>query len=160
MARLPERIGPGPWLSAFGFALPGQVRSKSNYRHSKRGSWGEVQSYEQAVHLTAKAARPAGWIRPDRDVPVDARPTVVAVLVGRTGLDAANLSKSVLDACEGAVYVKDSQVRGCVELAIPARTEQGLVVAFAQLPPDARLAELSVALRHLQAHLLEDERAV
>jgi Holliday junction resolvase RusA-like endonuclease len=136
--------------SAFCFPIPDGVQSKSNFRRQRRGGdWGRLSRFEDLVATYARAARPTGWVLGDPDLPVAKRPGVVAVVWARTMLDAGNLSKSVLDALEGVVYVNDNAVRAVVELAERGRSDQSAVVALAQLPPDASplvVAEVTSAL--------------
>lgn len=158
----PGAPGTDPWTSSMWVTVPGRVRSKSNYRKRRDSSWGEVSSYEEEVHTMLRAARPRGWPTPDDSVAGDQRPVIVVVLAARTGLDAGNLSKSILDAAEGALYVTDAQVRSVTDLVVPSRTDQGLFAAFAALPLDTDIAGVLVAQTALltaSAALLTPDRA-
>ncbi len=138
---------------AFFIDLP-RVRSKSNYRHSRRSNtWSSIQSFEDETRLEAQTVCPEEWQMGDLSDPIPARPGVVACVAARTMLDAGNLSKSVLDAVQGVVYHSDASVRGVTELTRRARANQNGVAAFVLLTADAPesevlevLAELPVAL--------------
>lgn len=125
------------------FSVPGRVLSKSNFRNSKGNSWRAVSEYEQVVSATARAARPSGWPTLVQDAPV------VAILAARTGIDAGNISKSVLDACQNVLYRSDAYVRCLTDLAVPARNDLGLFAAFAVLAVDAGPVEWLTAQRDL-----------
>lgn len=131
----------GPWTAALWFTVPGRVHSKSNHRHGN-GNWADLVAYEDEVAMTSRAARPSAWPEVDD---VSPRPVVVAVLVARTGVDAGNLSKSILDACQNVLYVDDRQVTGLSDLVEPTRTGQGLLAAFAALSPDATVTDAASA---------------
>ena len=119
--------------SAFWVGVCGPVRSKSNYRNSKGSDWKEQASYSRLIAALLRANRPNSWVKPDRGLAVSDRPYTVGVLVARTTLDAGNLSKSVLDAGEGVLWVSDAEIRTVCESVERTRTNPGLVAAFAQL---------------------------
>lgn len=138
---------------AFYIVLP-RVRSKSNYRHSRRSStWSGIQSFEGEVCIEARAACPEEWQVGDLSDPIAARPGVVACVAARTMLDAGNLSKSVLDAVQGVVYHSDASVRGVTELTRRARANQNGVAAFVLLGVDAPESEVLEVLAELPAAL-------
>jgi hypothetical protein len=140
---------------AFYIELP-RVRSKSNYRHSRRSStWSSIQSFEGEVCIDAKAACPDGWQLGDLAVPIPSRPGVVACVAARTMLDAGNLSKSVLDAVQGVVYHSDASVRGVTEITRRARANQNGVAAFVLLNADAPESEVLEVLAELPAALTQ-----
>lgn len=138
---------------AFFIDLP-RVRSKSNYRHSRRSStWSSIQGFEGEVCIEAKAACPEDWQMGDLADPIAARPGVVACVAARTMLDAGNLSKSVLDAVQGVVYHSDASVRGVTELTRRARANQNGVAAFVLLDAAAPESEVLEVLAELPAAL-------
>ena len=62
------------WLSAMWVTYGGPVLSKSNYRrrHGSNAraagqSWAALKTFEHAVALTLRAARPQEWILPNPD---------------------------------------------------------------------------------------------
>lgn len=127
---------------AFWVDLPA-VRSKSNYRHQRRGeSWRSLRGFEADVLLRTRSVLPTGWELGDSAAPVSARPVVVAAVCAKTLLDAGNLSKSVLDAVQGVVYHSDASVRAVTEVALRTSKDQGGGVAFALLPHDATLTDI------------------
>jgi hypothetical protein len=69
----------------------------------------------------------------------------VALVAARTLLDVSNLSKSVLDALEGIVYVTDAQVVAETSLSERGRSDQWLSVAFARLDRPRTLLEVTAA---------------
>jgi Holliday junction resolvase RusA-like endonuclease len=144
----------GPWRMAFWAAVPGDVRSKSNYRRGGATKWGDVKTYEDRVYAHVRAARPSGWVL-DKDsaVAVKDRHAVVAVMIGRTLLDTGNLSKSTLDACEGLLFLSDAQVIACVEAVERTRAKPGLLLACAQLEPGAQAADGLTAAMALTAQV-------
>jgi Holliday junction resolvase RusA-like endonuclease len=142
---------------AFSFIIPGQLRSKSNFRRSGRsGEWSSIRRFEDEVALLARLARPAQWRVGDPDVPVAQRPAVVVVIWSRTLIDAGNLSKSLQDAVEGIVYVTDASVRAVVEVSERARSDQRTVVGFAQLPPAATSLEVTEVAGRLARAVVAD----
>lgn len=132
---------PKPWEQAFVFDVPLELRSKSNFRRHQgnagRGAWKAFKDFEANLALLARQARPLGWELGDAERPLPTRPVVVAFVFARSTLDAANLSKSVLDACEGVVFHNDASVRYCATLGVRTRSDSGGLVAFARLAPDA-----------------------
>lgn len=117
---------------AFWFATPGPVRSKSNFRRYERKgrSWGEYQMFERDCAFAVTAAVPPDWDLGDKSKALAKRPIVVSAIYATTTLDAGNVPKSVLDACEGIVYHNDASVR-CV-LVSTNRVSGGTAhVAFA-----------------------------
>jgi hypothetical protein len=142
-------------LSAFWFAIPPAV-SKSNHRQTDLSSsaWGQLIAFETSVHLAARTHRPAGWptppVQPARTkTAVADRNRVVCVLAARSLLDAGNLSKSVLDACEGSLYVTDAAVLAETSMVERGRTDQWACAAFALVPPHTSLVVGSEVLAAL-----------
>jgi len=139
----------GSWDSGFWIDVPFPLRSKSNYRRGQASAgreWKTVQAFEEAVGLLARSQLPPDWVVGNDTLPVSGRPAVLVCIVGRSMLDTANFSKSVLDACERVVFTSDASVLGVVSLGIRVKADQRAVVGFAQMasqPNLGRLAELS-----------------
>ena len=137
-----------PWASAFvvqtGFAL----KSKSNFRRYKGGAnaylWRSLTDFEKALTALLTTYLPVNWDLAAAK-PVEERPIVLALIIGRTTHDAANLSKSVLDAAQGVVVANDSTIRFVTEASIRTRKGQSGVIAFAALPPQTPLREILAA---------------
>ena len=119
------------------FELPFAVRSKSNYRQGAESDWAAQKQFTADVAGEARIARPGDWPVCDPDVRLDKRPQVVAFLWARTLIDAGNLSKSILDACESILYVNDAQCRHVGQLVERAGTNQRGICGFALLTPGA-----------------------
>lgn len=170
MTRAPERsenlllpssggqLVDGPWEQAFYAVLPGAVQSKANYRRGARtGTWNTHRGYEAAVRAAVRTARPAAWDKGDATTGVANRPKVVSTLVARALLDSGNLNKSILDACQGDLFVTDAQVISVSDTVIRAAKDQGLLAAFALLPAHATAAgvlQAQAALIAAVAHVL------
>lgn len=139
----------GPWLSAFMVVIPLPLQSKSNFRRFKTGSSRSLTgSFENSVGLLVKAARPEQWLIGDRNSPLSARPLVASYIRGRSNTDVANYSKSVLDACQGVLYVSDASVQSCMATGIRG-VSSSFMLAFAQVPAGSSPALLEEALRDL-----------
>jgi Holliday junction resolvase RusA-like endonuclease len=144
----------GPWLCGFVFEAGMEMRSKSNFRRHQRSSkmspWERSKEFEEYLGWLARSVRPSEWAVGDRTVELAGRPVVVAAIAARSRVDVANFSKSVLDACEGVLYVTDASVLGVAsvgERGDGARTFLG----FAQLAPGASPGEIADALAALTA---------
>ena len=136
----------GPWLSAFAVTVPLPLQSKSNFRRFKSGaSTSLTSSFENSVGLLVKAARPDGWLVGDRDMPVADRPLVVSYIRGKSNIDVANYSKSVLDACQGVLYVSDASVQSCMATGIRGGSSS-FMLSFAQVSPGSTPDALEEAL--------------
>lgn len=150
----------GPWEQAFWVEVPFAVRSKSNSRRGAYDSkaaqdWREHKTFVGELADTVAAAVPAGWVTGDPDEALGDRPVVVALVAARTLLDAGNLSKSVLDALEGLVYVNDASALHCTLVAVRSGSGQRGLVAFARLAPAAALADQVAAAAALGEHFLD-----
>jgi hypothetical protein len=136
-------LSQGPWRQAFAVQTDFALRSKSNFRRYARGrraarAWAEFSDFEKRMATLIGSHLPSGWDL-GRGLALPQRPVVVVAVIGRTTLDAANLSKSVLDACEGVVVVNDASVRFVAEASLRTRSRQSGVVAFALLEPGSSL---------------------
>lgn len=141
--------------SALWVSVAGPVKSKSNYRNSGSGAWADQAAYTRVLQAMFRAHRPAGWVRPDPGVSVKDRLIVVGVMVARTGLDAGNLSKSVLDAGEGVLWVSDAEVRTVCESVERTRSNPGLGAAFAQVSGNPNSVERVALCTQMHELLLE-----
>lgn len=153
----PSEVLAGPWSCGFVLRAGMPLRSKSNFRRSRRGSggnetWELSKAFEESLGWLVRAARPAAWVLGDRDAVLAERPVVVAAIAARSRIDVANFSKSVLDACEGVLYVTDASVLGVVCLG-----ERGVgddtLLGFAQLPPASAPIVVAEALGVLASEL-------
>lgn len=163
------RSGPleGPWEQAFFAEIPVEVRSKSNARRynpkkvADRQRWRAYRSYEELVASFVSDALPEGWeLGPPPPAPVAQRPAVVSFIFARSLLDAANLSKSILDGLEGIVYWTDAAVRFSGSLGVRGRHGDSALVAFARLDPGApprALLDAGTALGQACAPYLDTE---
>lgn len=141
--------------SALWISVSGLVKSKSNYRNSASGAWAEQAAYTRVLKAMFRAHRPQDWVRPDPEVSVKGRLIGVGVIVARTGLDAGNLSKSVLDAGEGVLWVSDAEVRTVCESVERTRTNPGLGAAFAQVKGNFNSSERVALCTQLHELLLQ-----
>lgn len=147
----------GPWDQAFWCSLPFPLRSKSNFRRGGQRSsaqWQAEQRFRSDVANVVGAALPGGWDPGDAADPVARRPVMVVALVAASPLDTANLSKSVLDALEGLVFVNDAQVRAETAMSERRRGGQSAVLAAARLDPAATMDHLAAAAAALTAAAL------
>lgn len=109
--------------------------------------------FQKTVGTVVASARPDAWDASGRQVRVAARPPVVAFVAAASRLDAANFSKSVLDACEGVLFVSDASVLGTASVGV--RSEGSVfALGFAQLEPGSGPQEVHSALTELGALIL------
>lgn len=143
-------LGEGPWHASLWVRLDTAVLSKSNYRHRSRSrgamDWGKLRTFDELTSLSVRAARPADWLPADPAVPVARRPRLVSVMVARTTLDAGNVSKSILDSCQGIVMATDAEVVAVSEVVTRSRLNPGAVIAFAQFPGGCALSDVTASL--------------
>lgn len=157
----------GPWDQGFWFEVPFTMRSKSNFRRGQRSrDWNTQSAFASDLAVLAHSALPDGWDPGSADQPVSSRPTMAVVIVARSVLDTANLSKSVLDAMESptikgavgpaplGVYVNDAQVRFQSSLSERGRNDQRGLVAVCRLTPDVSLEDLARAGAQLTTEAL------
>lgn len=150
-------IGSGPWEQAFVCSIGTPVRSKSNFRRYNRRNvgdrdrWAAFKHFEALLAHQAQTVLPDGWDLGDATKPVAKRPTVIAYIWARTTLDAANLSKSVLDALQGIAYHNDASVTAVACVAQRSRLDQHGVIAVARLAPGTNQQDLHTALAALIA---------
>lgn len=128
------------------FELPFALVSKSNFRRSSdatREDWKRVQDFEAEVRRLGAKFRPPGWELGERaPAPVPSRPQVLCFMWGRTLLDAANLSKSILDALEGVLFHADSSARRVDQAVTRSGVDQRGFIAFAQLAPGSPMRDV------------------
>jgi hypothetical protein len=157
----PPVDGAEPWLQAFQVSVDLPFRSKSNFRRvssSDRSDWARQRKFEDDLRLVVAASLPEGWETGTADEPLAKRPVVVAVICARTLLDAANLSKSVIDACEGLVYINDASVAAVTTLAERTGIEHGGEVAFCRLGPGASPQDALTAAAELGRRWADSRR--
>lgn len=146
---------PSPW-PVIRIDLDHPITSKSNYRRRPKSSeWQRHNSFKLTLSAHARAVRPPEWDVGDPESALADRPTVVLVISAVTLLDTANLSKSVADAFEGALYVNDASIRMVVSTSVRSRSPQSGTLLLAQLPARASLHEMHAAADFL-LNLLND----
>ena len=133
-------------LLNFSLLLPKMV-SKSNFRHGDTKSWRKNTSFERECSLLLRASLPDGWDVGDASASLDARPRVVVAIAAVTLLDAGNISKSLLDAAEGVVFLNDASVWFVSQTVTRSRTNQRTSASFFLVPPGSSLDVLEVAMR-------------
>jgi hypothetical protein len=155
---LTEEFVDGPWRCAFWVQVPFAIRSKSNFRRYapgvSSGEWREYQAFERGVAAAVRSVIPASWQVPDPAVRLAVRPQVAAFVAAKSRLDSANFSKSVLDACEGLLFVSDASVQGTGSLAVRG-SGSCFALAFAQLDPGAEPSAMQAAQAGLATRVLE-----
>jgi Holliday junction resolvase RusA-like endonuclease len=144
----------GPWVSAFWVEVPMPLRSKSNFRRgvrtrAQRGEWGRLKAFEHQLATLVEAACPDAWPLGERDKPLLRRPQVISFIWARTTLDTANLSKSVLDACQDLIFHNDASVRWTSAHATRTGKDKRGLLAFAVIDADADLTALHLAANSL-----------
>lgn len=139
----------GPWQCAFTAELPFALMSKSNFRRGGRASsasWSSLSGFEKSVALVVAAERPPCWTVSPSEVPLPRRPITISVVVAASLLDVGNFHKSLLDACEGVLFVSDAEVRAAVAVGERSRSGQRALMGFAQLDYVSSLAEIARAM--------------
>ena len=148
----------GPWQQAFWVSLPMAIKSKSNFRRGSagqnRGEWTRQRNFSDDVSVLVRAQLPDGWDMGSRDKAVATRPKVVFVVFARSMLDAGNFSKSLLDACEGVVYINDASVVHPGAFSERSRTDQHAIIGFARLACDAEISEVVTAANELSRQMV------
>lgn len=134
----------GPWASGFWVDLPIAVVSKSNFRFGSR-DWSRLSRFEADLAQLVASVAPEGWDRGGDGQALGERPKVIALIAARTTIDVANISKSVLDALEGVLYVTDAQVASVVCLGERGLRHRWMSVGFATVAPDIALDELATS---------------
>lgn len=146
----------GPWTQAFTFLIPVPIRSKSNFRRSGGGSeWKTFKKFEEDVKFLAARALPQDWDCGDKSKALKLRPVVLNHIYAVSSLDTANLSKSLLDACEGVVFHTDASVRGLSAISKRSSKDSWGLVSFALLEPKASDSDIQTSLSALGALALE-----
>lgn len=142
----------GPWLQAFAFLIPVPFRSKSNFRRGGGGGgpeWKIFKKFEEDVKFLASLGLPPDWDCGDKDKALKLRPVVINHIYAVSPLDTANLSKSLLDACEGVVFHTDASVRGAAAVSRRAAKDSWGLASFALLSPTASEREIQTSLSAL-----------
>jgi Holliday junction resolvase RusA-like endonuclease len=112
------------------------MRSKSNFRRGfDRDKWNQLKDFESGLSVLVRAALPETWDVGNKDRTLSTRPVVVNAIYAVSALDTANLSKSVLDACEGLVFHTDASVRALTAVSDRSSSASWGLVSFARLPP-------------------------
>lgn len=147
----------GSFVEGFYVQIPFALKSKSNFRRfqKKAVSWADHASFEDRLGLLVRAAAPDTWDKGDFDLPLKKRPVVVSFIVANTLLDAANLSKSVLDACQGSVFHNDASVLHSASAAIRTGKDVGGYLAFARLLPESSVDSMIEASYQLSKGVME-----
>lgn len=161
MTTSPLRHGPltgDLWVEAFWVEVPLVWRSKSNFRRGGNGAWAEQSRFEADLTRLVQVARPSTWDAGNPGTPLSDRPVVVSAMWAGTLLDAGNLSKSALDACEGVLYVNDASVRGVASFSsrTSSPSEQSGAIAFARLAAPSARGDVFRATSLLSNLLLEE----
>jgi len=136
-------------VSAFAIQIPTPLRSKSNFRRSGSGkTWNNLVGFELTVAHSVRAGKPGSWVDDFGIKKVADRPVVGVVVAAKSKLDAANFTKSAVDACEKILYVSDASVLGTACIA-----QRGVgtefTLGFVQLEKSSKSSELSLALSEL-----------
>jgi hypothetical protein len=146
----------GPWEQGFLLRVPLALRSKSNFRRyntrQKSGSWEDAREFERSLGLLVLSNRPHGWDIGDAARDLASRPVVVAAIAARSRIDVANYSKSVLDACQGVLYVSDASVLGVTALG-ERGASSAMALGFARLPAGSSALDVGQALTGLTAEM-------
>jgi hypothetical protein len=121
-------------FSQFSLVLPKMV-SKSNFRYGDTGHWRRNIAFERECSLLLKAALPLGWQVGSQSDDLSKRPRVVVAIAAVTLLDAGNVSKSLLDAAEGVVFLNDASVWAVTQIVSRSRHNQRTAAAFALIAP-------------------------
>lgn len=152
-----EEFFDGPWRSAFWVRVPFPIRSKSNFRRysvsSHKSDWQEFQAFERGVAVSVQSVLPGSWCQLEPAVRLADRPVVASFVAAKSRLDSANFSKSVLDACEGLLFVSDASVLATGSVSVRG---VGLCFAlgFAQLDPGSGPEAVHAAQVELSSRVL------
>ena len=144
----------GPWETAFSIEINDKIKSKSNYRrgNKKIQSWKPYKKFENDLALVISTEIPDNWYLGEKEKAVRDRPIIVATIISETNLDSSNVSKSILDACEGLLYYNDASVKittTVTEKPLKRNQDCKTVIAFALLSPYATLSEQIAASKVL-----------
>jgi len=150
----------GPWDEAFWIKLEDAIKSKSNYRRgsNKVQNWLPYKKFESDLSLIVSTKIPPNWEIGSREQSLKERPIVVAVIISQTNLDSSNIAKSILDACEGIVYLNDASVKTTItitEKPLKKNQDNKTILAFALLSPEATLEDQVKASSTLLIHSKE-----
>ena len=155
----------GPWDEAFWIKIEDTIKSKSNYRrgNNKVQNWLPYKKFESDLSLIISTKLPKGWKVGSREKSLKERPIIVAVIISQSNLDSSNISKSILDACEGLVYLNDASVKATItitEKPLKKNQDNKTILAFASLPPESSLRDqiaAATALLNQSKELFENE---
>ena len=136
----------GPWNAAFWIKIEDTIKSKSNYRrgNNKVQNWLPYRKFENDLSFIISTKLPSNWEIGNREQSLKERPIIVAVIIAQSNLDSSNISKSILDACEGLVYLNDASVKATItitEKPLKKNQDNKTIVAFALLDNEATLEE-------------------
>ena len=136
----------GPWGAAFWIKIEDTIKSKSNYRrgNNKVQNWLPYRKFENDLSFIVSTKLPNNWEIGNREQSLKERPIIVAVIIAQSNLDSSNISKSILDACEGLVYLNDASVKTSItitEKPLKKNQDNKTILAFASLPPKATLED-------------------
>jgi hypothetical protein len=118
----------------FSLVLPKMV-SKSNFRYGDTGHWRKNAAFERECALLLRAAIPEGWQVGSPSDELSKRPRVIVAIAAVTLLDAGNVSKSLLDAAEGVVFLNDASVWAVTQIVSRSRSNQRTAASFALVSP-------------------------
>lgn len=151
-----SKVLQGPWDEAFTVLVPFTMRSKSNFRRGfDRDKWNQLKDFESGLSILMRSALPEGWVIGSKDASLSSRPVVINAIYAVSTLDTANLSKSVLDACEGLVFHTDASVRALTAVSDRSSSASWGLVSFARLPASATLEEAANAASVLMRSTLD-----
>jgi hypothetical protein len=140
----------------FSVLLPKMV-SKSNYRRGDSSKWRRNVAFERECSLLLKSSMPESWTLGSPLDPLVDRPRVVVAIAAVTLLDAGNISKSLLDAAEGVLYLNDASVWAVTQVVSRKRANQKTAACFIHVPAgvDLDVVELLSAASREALDLLE-----
>lgn len=122
----------------FSVLLPKMV-SKSNYRRGDAVKWRKNVAFERECALLLRATMPESWSLGDARDSLVERPRVVVAIAAVTLLDAGNISKSLLDAAEGVLYINDASVWAVTQVVSRKKVDQKTAACFIHVPAGSDL---------------------
>ena len=143
-------------LDYFILDLPQKLISKSNFRlGSDYKKWEKYAKFERELALEVKLSLPKNWFLGDKEKSISLRPGVISVIYAVSMTDTANFSKSILDACEDIVYYNDASVIYTSSIGKRSSKEERLILAFAQVDPEAKIQDVVDIAYCLENKILE-----